>query len=222
MRHVLLSASLLAVMISVLSSAELRAEEGIRIEPVHFKAGASSATIKGSIKGYEGVDYVLEAGKGQHMTVNLSTDNASSYFNVLAPGENEAAMFIGSTSGNQFKGTLPATDAYKIRVYLMRNAARRNEVANYQLEMAVTGAAKEAGAKSAPAAGGVPSKDEQACLQAVATETNNGDVVTLSVEPSEANTLVMVGVGPNRAPWKCLSSGGVVADVMSMTDEGKL
>ena len=65
-------------------------------------------------------------------------------------------------------------------------------------------------------------KDEQTCLQAVSTETNNGDVVTLSVEESEANTLVMVGVGPNRAPWKCLSKNGAVAEVMSMTDEGAL
>ena len=76
-----------------------------------------------------------------------------------------------------------------------------------------------ADAKVAP---GTPSKDEQACLQAVSTKTNNGDVTTLSVEPSEANTLVMVGVGPNRAPWKCLVSGGVVAEVSSMTDEGNL
>ena len=65
-------------------------------------------------------------------------------------------------------------------------------------------------------------KDEQACLQAVSTQTNNGEVVTLSVEESEANTLVMVGVGPNKAPWKCLAKNGVVAEVMSMTDEGAL
>jgi hypothetical protein len=76
-----------------------------------------------------------------------------------------------------------------------------------------------AGSEVAP---GTPSKDEQVCLQAVSTETNNGDVVTLSVEESEANTLVMVGVGPNRAPWKCLAKDGVVAEVMSMTDEGAL
>ena len=67
-----------------------------------------------------------------------------------------------------------------------------------------------------------PGKDEQACLQAVSTQTNHGEVVTLSVEESEANTLVMVGVGPNQAPWKCLSKDGVVAEVMSMTDEGAL
>ncbi len=76
-----------------------------------------------------------------------------------------------------------------------------------------------AGSEVAP---GTPSKDEQVCLQAVSTETNNADVVTLSVEESEANTLVMVGVGPNRAPWKCLAKDGVVAEVMSMTDEGAL
>ena len=82
--------------------------------------------------------------------------------------------------------------------------------------------AEEKAAADSAAAPGTPSKDEQVCLQAVSTETNNGDVVTLSVEKSEANTLVMVGVGPNRAPWKCLAKGGVVAEVSSMTDEGNL
>ena len=79
------------------------------------------------------------------------------------------------------------------------------------------GAGAMAGAPQA-----TPGKDEQACLQAVSTQTNNGEVVTLSVEESEANTLVMVGVGPKKAPWKCLSKDGVVAEVMSMTDEGAL
>jgi len=82
--------------------------------------------------------------------------------------------------------------------------------------------AEQKAAADAKVAPGTPSKDEQSCLQAVSTETNNGGVKTLSVETSEANTLVMVGVGPNRAPWKCLVSGGVVAEVPSMTDEGNL
>jgi hypothetical protein len=42
------------------------------------------------------------------------------------------------------------------------------------------------------------------------------------METSEANNLVVVGVGPNKAPWRCLVSRGVVAEVMSMTDEGAL
>lgn len=63
--------------------------------------------------------------------------------------------------------------------------------------------------------------DEQACLTAVARQTGN-TVTVLSSEFSEANTVVMVGVGPDRAPWRCLVNKGVVAEVMSATDEGAL
>lgn len=79
------------------------------------------------------------------------------------------------------------------------------------------------GSKSSPAKpDGTPSKDEQACLQAVSIQTNNGDVTVLSAESSEANNVVIVGVGPNKAPWRCLVSKGVVAEVSSQTDEGAL
>lgn len=66
-----------------------------------------------------------------------------------------------------------------------------------------------------------PASDESACLGAVAAQTGNS-VTVLSSETSEANNMVMVGVGPDRAPWKCLISGGKVAEVMSMTNEGTL
>lgn len=33
---------------------------------------------------------------------------------------------------------------------------------------------------------------------------------------------VTIGVGPNRAPWRCLVKRGNVAEFMSLTDEGKL
>lgn len=64
--------------------------------------------------------------------------------------------------------------------------------------------------------------DEQACELAVTRETNNPDIMTLSSEFSEANTEVIIGVGPDRARWRCLVSKGVVAEVMSLTDEGAL
>lgn len=72
------------------------------------------------------------------MNVSMSTNNDASYFNILAPGETEVALFNGSTSGNQYEGTLSQSGDYKIRVYMMRSAARRNEVANYRLEMIVS------------------------------------------------------------------------------------
>ncbi len=68
----------------------------------------------------------------------------------------------------------------------------------------------------------MPSQNEQACLRAVTKETNNGEVVLLSSETSEANDTVYVGVGQQRAKWKCLVKRGKVAGVESMTNEGGL
>ena len=69
--------------------------------------------------------------------------------------------------------------------------------------------------QAAATASGAPSKLEQACLAAVSREANNGDVTVLSSEFSQANTVVMIGVGSQRAPWKCLvSNSGVVQEVM--------
>lgn len=117
------------------------ADNGIQTQRVQFAKGANSAVVKGTIKGSQTIDYVLHASQGQSMNVSMATDNGANYFNILAPGETEVAFFNGSVSDNQYEGTLPATGDYKIRVYLMRSAARRNEVANYRLETIVSGPA---------------------------------------------------------------------------------
>lgn len=113
------------------------AQTDIRTERVQFQRGATSAVVEGSITGYETVDYVLSASQGQAMNISMATDNTANYFNILAPGENEVAMFNGSMGQNQYEGNLPESGDYKIRVYMMRSAARRNEVANYRLEMII-------------------------------------------------------------------------------------
>ncbi|MCB1421024.1 MAG: SH3 domain-containing protein [Nitratireductor sp.] len=110
--------------------------QDVRQERVHFQAGTSGATIQDTITGYESVDYLLKAQAGQTMSVDMQTSNLSSYFNVLA-GNNPAALHVGSTDGNQWTGVLPATEDYRIRVYLMRNAARRNETASFTLSVAI-------------------------------------------------------------------------------------
>jgi hypothetical protein len=110
---------------------------GIHTERVHFAKGASSATIEGRIQGDMTIDYVLGARKGQSMNVSMATDNGANYFNIIAPGKENEAMFVGSSAGNQFEGRLPASGDYKVRVYLMRSAARRDEIANDRLEMII-------------------------------------------------------------------------------------
>jgi hypothetical protein len=68
----------------------------------------------------------------------------------------------------------------------------------------------------------VPGKDRQACIRAVKKQTKNPRVVVIGAIGSEANNQVTLGVGPQRAPWKCLVTRGKVAEVMSQTDEGAL
>jgi len=66
------------------------------------------------------------------------TSNASNYFNVTAPGAQQA-MFIGSSAGTSFQDTVPSSGDYTIDLYLMRNAARRNETANFTITIGATG-----------------------------------------------------------------------------------
>ena len=75
------------------------------------------------------------------------------------------------------------------------------------------------------APGPVPSPgraaDEKACLDATERVTSAA-VTLLRSDVSGTGREVMIGVGPNRVPWKCLVSKGVVSDVTSLTDEGSL
>jgi len=111
-----------------------------RQERVAFAKGASSATIKGQLKGDADVDYVVGAAAGQTISVTLKGSNRSNYFNVLPPGSADVAMHIGQ-DGGPYTGMLPTDGDYKVRVYLMRNAARRNEASDYTLTISVTGKA---------------------------------------------------------------------------------
>ncbi len=113
---------------------------GIETRAVQFAKGKSSATIKGSIKGDQTIDYTLRARAGQTMSVTLATKHGANYFNVLPPGSNDVGIYSGATGGNEWTSALPADGEYKVRVYLMRSAARRNEVANYTLTVGITGA----------------------------------------------------------------------------------
>lgn len=109
-----------------------------RTETVKFAPGTSATTLKGKIKGYDGVNYRLGARKGQVMQVLFSPSNGSCYMNVFVPGE-ESARFIGSTSGNEFGLNLEKSGTYTVQVYLMRNAARRAESCSYTLSFEITG-----------------------------------------------------------------------------------
>jgi hypothetical protein len=111
-----------------------------RKERVTFAKGASSATIKGTLKGGADVDYLVRAAAGQTLEVKLEATHTMNDFNVLPPGSANVAMYVSSTTGERkYAGVLPADGDYAIRVYLGRPAARRNESSKYTLTVGVTG-----------------------------------------------------------------------------------
>ena len=96
--------------------------------------------VSGSVRGYASRDYLLHAGAGQTLAVDLKIRRGSPYFNVLPPGSDDVAMFVGSTSGMTYRGIAPIAGEYMIRVYLMRSSARRNTLSEYTLTAGVSGA----------------------------------------------------------------------------------
>lgn len=127
-RSLIFSVAMLAAVPSV--------ADDMRRETVRFAPGSSSSTIKASVKGYQTVQYSLSVTAGQKMNVQLDSRNTSLYFNVTAPGA-DAAMYNSSIDGNGTSVTIPSSGKYVIDVYLMRNAARRNETATYDLTLYV-------------------------------------------------------------------------------------
>ena len=127
----LLAAALLLVPMS--------ASAAIARLPMAFPDGATSAVATGRITGRASNDHIVRARAGQVLAVQLDADSAMAYFNVLPPGSDEA-IFIGSATGNRFRGVLPRDGDYILRVYLMPAGARRGESSNYTLRAELTDA----------------------------------------------------------------------------------
>jgi hypothetical protein len=115
--------------------AALAQERSARVE---FGRGQSSTVIRGTVRGYDGANYRINVRGGQRLAVTMDSSNGSNYFNILGPGGGEA-LFNGSISGDFADIIVPASGDYTVQVYLMRNAARRNEQARYTLRIEVTG-----------------------------------------------------------------------------------
>jgi uncharacterized protein YraI len=106
-------------------------------------AGWTGTAIDGEIVGREFDRYELNAVAGDTLTVLLHSPNTATYFNVYAPGRgpgDEALANSEMVGGpvrdiNEFSGVLPETGVYEVVVYMVRAAARRDEVAPYAIEI---------------------------------------------------------------------------------------
>ena len=126
---------MLWLLAALVFSGSVSAEQNIPTERVEFEPGKNSWVTEDTLTGYEIIDYVLEAQEGQFVNISMATRHTSTYFNILAPGEDAVAIFNGSVNENQYEGNLPYSGEYKIRVYMMRSAARRHQIADFRLEI---------------------------------------------------------------------------------------
>jgi hypothetical protein len=107
-------------------------------ETVPPAAAAQGTILNGSIAGDAEARYTVAGQAGQILSVDLSSSNASLNFNILPEGS-DTALFIGSSSGTVADIRLPAAGTYIVQVFLMRNAARRNEAADYAIGIGLAG-----------------------------------------------------------------------------------
>ena len=125
----------LALALGALAAA-LQASDAPARVPVVFPDGATQATLAGRIVGRTGNDHVLRVEAGQTLRVTLHADSSMAYFNVRAPGSDEA-IFIGSTRGSHYRGVVRRGGDYVIRTYLMAAGARRGQSSNYRLDISL-------------------------------------------------------------------------------------
>lgn len=202
-----------------LAAAGSAAAQDVRTVRVHFDRGATSKVITDRITGYESVDYKLGAREGQFLKVSLRPDNQSAGFNVYVPGRGpgDEALYVSDTGGPEYSGQLYVSGDHTVSVFLNRAAARRGEVANYDIVFEITDGNEAA---AGPRTGG--SKAENDCLAAVADQVgqSRGALSVIRSEMGENSTVVQVRVPGAQAPWQCdwgyTDSGPGVLRVMYM------
>lgn len=106
------------------------------VEKVALSKDRVAVALDGVIKGYQTVDYLVEAHAGQILTISFQSNNLATYFNVIEPNA-DFPSFNGAMLGNSYTNKLSVNGSYTIRVYMMRNAAARKESAVYTLNISL-------------------------------------------------------------------------------------
>ncbi|WP_367648129.1 hypothetical protein [Ruegeria arenilitoris] len=108
---------------------------------VKFQPGNYGTMVNGTITGNEYFDYTLGAKAGQEMFAELSVSDTNGngviYFNILPPGSDGTAIYIGSIDGNTARINLPEDGDYTIRVYLMGNDRDTGKTVGYNLDLSI-------------------------------------------------------------------------------------
>ena len=174
-------------------------------KPVQFAKGKSSASIKGTVKGNDDMDYVLRTKAGQTLNVDFKSSKGAAFFNVIPPNSTYEALFVGMNEGNHYSGTLPSDGDYIIRVYLKGAAKDSDTPVSFTINVGIPANSNSAGSTTGKAS--ETSAAEKACLAAIAKQVGikSSQLKINDVFTSQAATVVMVQVPQATAPWKCFS-----------------
>lgn len=121
--------SLAAAACVAMAGGALAAEKTITVK---FSPGSSSKTVKGSVKGYDGVNYILDAQAGQVVSVLFSPNLNSCFFNFWEPGAS-GAVHRGEVDGNEYSDNLRKSGKNRVQVAMMRSAARKGLTCRYSV-----------------------------------------------------------------------------------------
>jgi hypothetical protein len=172
---------------------------------ITLTGGSSGTEISAQLSPGSSIRYVLRAKSGVFLHTRVATNAPQVYYQIFNP--DNSFLLEQMTSAKEYRGQLWQTGDHVIEVI-----NRGNRSASFNIMIGLGGSVSA-----------TPGPAEQACLRAVAKENNNADVVLLRSEFSQAGTTVIVGVGPQRAPWECIAySDGSTSRPMSLTNEGAL
>ncbi len=110
--------------------------QDIRTTPLTFEEIGQYKVINDKIVGSEMLDLEVDVDESQVISVDLSSSNTGTYFNVSAI-DSEEALFVGASEGPVADVTAPKTGRYVVRTYLVRSAARRGEETSFSIGIGI-------------------------------------------------------------------------------------
>jgi hypothetical protein len=111
---------------------------------VAIPRGASGAHYEGRVLAREYFDYVIEAGRGQRLTVRYASRNGLSAISIYAPGDG-VPLLDGASGGNNFDQALTVAGPYRVRVYMLPGTERRDDASRFTLDFGLYRGQTDAG-----------------------------------------------------------------------------
>jgi hypothetical protein len=83
---------------------------------VSFDRGATSDSLEGNLKAHQSLDYILRAGEGQILEINVTPEDDDDELQLIIYGVDGDVLRSGRGEGSSFRGELPTSQDYIVSV----------------------------------------------------------------------------------------------------------